>query len=101
MLDTPRYDIVSLTNRDESNEDERGLLESARSVNEIITSELDNGVETSRIVLGGFSQGGAVTLLTGLTTERKLAGLVVMSSYLPLRGKLKSVSSSTNRRYEC
>ncbi|KAF8514807.1 Phospholipase/carboxylesterase [Hysterangium stoloniferum] len=86
------YDIYSLTEWDRG-EDERGLLESARSINEIITSELDDDVEASRIVLGGFSQGGAMSLLAGLTTERKLAGLIAMSSYLPLNGKMKSMMS--------
>lgn len=71
------------------------MLASARSVNEIITSEIDASpdMNASRIVLGGFSQGGAMALFTGLSTERKLAGLVGLSSYLPLRLKLKSVSA--------
>ena len=52
------------------------------------------GVSPSRIVLGGFSQGGAMSLLTGLTTERQLAGIVALSSYLPLKDKMGSVSRS-------
>jgi dienelactone hydrolase len=92
-LTVQRYDILSLTDIN-SREDEQGMLSSARSINEIITSEIDTSPEVgaSRIVLGGFSQGGAMTLLTGLTSERKLAGLVALSSWLPLRSKLKSVS---------
>lgn len=70
------------------------MLATARSINEIITSEIDASPDmtASRIVLGGFSQGGAMSLFTGLTTERKLAGLVGLSSYLPLREKLKMAS---------
>lgn len=47
---------------------------------------------TSRIVLSGFSQGGVMTLLTGLTTENRLAGLVIISGFMPLRSQLHSVN---------
>ncbi|KAF8504225.1 Phospholipase/carboxylesterase/thioesterase [Gautieria morchelliformis] len=89
------YDIKSLTNIDTREEDQAGMLSTARSVNEIITSEIDAlpDVSASRIVLGGFSQGAAMTLFTGLTTERKLGGLVALSSYLPVRDRLKSMLS--------
>ena len=49
------------------------------------------GIPADRIVLGGFSQGGAMSLLAGLTTERKLGGIAVMSGWLPLRNKFKAV----------
>lgn len=49
---------------------------------------------SGRIVLSGFSQGSVMTLLTGLTTRHRLAGLVVMSGFMPLRSTLKSVSAS-------
>ena len=75
----------------DAEEDEQGLLESSRRLNEIISSEVDSGIDANRIVLGGFSQGGAMTLLTGLTSERKLAGAVVLSGFLPLHKKFKSV----------
>jgi predicted esterase len=67
------------------------MLESSRQLNELITAEVDAGIDASRIVLGGFSQGGAMSLLTGLTSERKLAGLAVLSGFLPLRHKFKAV----------
>lgn len=74
-----------------SAEDEKGMLQTVHQLNQLITGEVDAGIEASRIVLGGFSQGGAMTLLTGLTSERKLAGLAVLSGWLPLRYKFKSV----------
>lgn len=86
-----RYDITSLGNLSKE-QDEKGMLESARRINELITKEIDDGLESTRIVLGGFSQGAAMTLLTGLTTERKLGGLAVLSGYLPLADKMKAVS---------
>lgn len=73
-------------------EDEPGMLRTVRSLNELITAEVDAGIPAERIVLGGFSQGAAMTLVTGLTSERKLAGLIVMSGWLPLRNKFKAVS---------
>jgi len=84
-----RFDIHSFDFN--AKEDEGGILESSRRLNEIISSEVDNGIDASRIVLGGFSQGGAMTLITGLTSERKLAGAVVLSGFLPLHTKFKSV----------
>lgn len=90
------YDITSLGNLSKD-QDERGMLESARKINELITKEIDDGLESTRIVLGGFSQGGAMTLLTGLTTERKLGGLAVLSGYLPLADKMKAMMSAHAR----
>lgn len=68
------------------------MLRSSRQINELISAEIDAGVNPSRIVLGGFSQGGAMSLLTGLTSERKLGGIAALSAWLPLRRKFKSVS---------
>jgi pimeloyl-ACP methyl ester carboxylesterase len=68
------------------------MLQTVYALNALITAEVDAGIPASRIVLGGFSQGGAMALLTGLTTERKLGGVVVLSGWLPLRNKFKAVS---------
>lgn len=67
------------------------MLETVSSLNALISEEVDAGLPSSRIVLGGFSQGGAMSLLTGLTSERKLGGVVCLSGWLPLRHKVKSV----------
>lgn len=48
---------------------------------------------SSRIVLGGFSQGSVMTLLTGLTCRDRLAGLIVLSGFMPLRDQIPGVSS--------
>ncbi|KAJ3487246.1 hypothetical protein NLI96_g3661 [Meripilus lineatus] len=84
------FDIPSF---DFKEEDEPGMLKSMRSLNELITTEVDSGIPAERVVLGGFSQGGAMSLLTGLTTERKLGGVVVLSGWLPLRDKFKVMAS--------
>lgn len=67
------------------------MLKTVRGITELITAEVDSGIPASRILLGGMSQGGAMTLLTGLTIEYKLAGLLVFSGWLPLSSKFKSV----------
>ena len=67
------------------------MLRTVRSLNQIITEEVDSGIPANRIIIGGFSQGGSMSLLTGLTSERKLGGVVVMSGWLPLKNKFKLV----------
>ncbi|KAF8076711.1 Phospholipase/Carboxylesterase-domain-containing protein [Lyophyllum atratum] len=77
----------------DTDEDEMGMLESARQINQLISTEVESGTDPSRIVLGGFSQGAAMSLLTGLTGERKLAGIAVLSGWLPIRAKFKAMAS--------
>lgn len=74
-------------------EDEEGFAESANQIDDIISDEVQAGIDPSRIVLTGFSQGGAMSLLTGLTKSRKLAGIAVLSGWLPLREKFKEMAS--------
>jgi len=76
-----------------TSEDENGMLESAGLISEVIQKEVDGGIDPSHIVLGGFSQGACMSLLTGLTREWKLAGVVALSGWLPLRHKFKSMAS--------
>jgi phospholipase/carboxylesterase len=65
-------------------EDDAGLRESFAAVQALIDREVARGVPANKIVLGGFSQGCAVTLGAGLRYGRRLAGLVAMSGYLPI-----------------
>jgi phospholipase/carboxylesterase len=65
-------------------EDEAGLRRSQQQVEALIDREVERGVPRARIVLAGFSQGGAITLQTGLRQRAPLAGLVALSCYLPL-----------------
>jgi phospholipase/carboxylesterase len=76
------YDLLdaSLVRR----EDEAGLRASRLDIEALIAQERARGIPASRIVLAGFSQGCAMTLLTGLRHAERLAGLVGMSGYLPL-----------------
>ncbi|MCW0391431.1 alpha/beta hydrolase [Xanthomonas sacchari] len=81
------YDIVSM---DFSNRaDSAGVAESVAQVEALIAREDARGVPAERLLLAGFSQGGAITLAAGLRRERPLAGLIGLSTYLP---ELESVA---------
>ena len=88
------YDILAadLVRR----EDEGGLRESAAAVQRLVAREVARGVPARRVVLGGFSQGCAITLLAGLRHAERLAGLVGMSGYLPLAGQTAAEQSTAN-----
>ena len=75
------YDIahLDLANR----ADEIGVAESIEQVNALIAREAERGIPPERLILVGFSQGGAVTLAAGLRRKTPLAGLVALSTYLP------------------
>ncbi|CDO73842.1 hypothetical protein BN946_scf185015.g171 [Trametes cinnabarina] len=85
------FDIYEFGGAINAREDEEGMLKTVYALNQLITAEVDAGIPADRILLGGFSQGAAMTLLTGLTTERRLAGLTVLSGWLPLRLKIKAM----------
>jgi len=65
-------------------EDERGLRESQKLIEDLIARENARGIPSSRIVLAGFSQGGVMTLQVGLRQPKRLAGLMALSAYLPM-----------------
>lgn len=77
--------------------DEGGIRESQAAVERLIARERDRGVDSSRIVLAGFSQGGAIALQTGLRHANRLGGIVALSTYLPLEDSLDAEAASANR----
>ncbi|KIK67623.1 hypothetical protein GYMLUDRAFT_36362 [Collybiopsis luxurians FD-317 M1] len=83
------FDIKSFGFKDE--EDEKGMLTSRASLAQLIDAELDAGIPASRIILGGFSQGGAMSLLTGLTSDKQLAGIVCLSGWVPIRSTMQKM----------
>ncbi|KJZ78269.1 Acyl-protein thioesterase 1 [Hirsutella minnesotensis 3608] len=84
------FDIKSLAPTDLSpqsvahNEDVGGILASRGYLHSLIQDEISAGIPADRIVLGGFSQGGAMSILAGLTSPVKIAGIVGLSSWLLL-----------------
>jgi phospholipase/carboxylesterase len=90
------YDILGLGPQ-KQREDEAGLRQSQALVERLIAKEKARGVPASHIVLAGFSQGCAMTLMTGLRHDERLAGLVGLSGYLPLAAKAEAERHPANR----
>ncbi|KAM4657205.1 acyl-protein thioesterase 2 isoform 1-T1 [Amazona ochrocephala] len=76
------FDLMGLT--PDAPEDEAGIKKAAENIKAIIEHEMKNGIPPNRIILGGFSQGGALSLYTALTCQHQLAGIVALSCWLPL-----------------
>ncbi len=81
------YDITELSERNE--EDEAGIRASAAFIHDVIDEEMKKGFRSDQIILAGFSQGGAMALVAGLTASYPLAGIVSLSAYLPIVSQIK------------
>jgi phospholipase/carboxylesterase len=89
------YDIYGLDKN--SQEDEMGIKKMSKEINMLIQKELDSGIDSKKIVLAGFSQGGALTLYCGLNYPQPLGGLLALSCYLPLREELAAFAKHAHR----
>ena len=89
------YDVFDLEGR--RGEDEAGIRASQGQVEALIAQEKGRAIPAARIVLGGFSQGGAIALQTGLRYPERLAGIAALSCNLPLAGSLAAEASPANR----
>jgi len=89
------YDVMSLEGV--QREDDAGVRASQASVDELIARERARGVPAARLILAGFSQGGAIALQTGLRHRERLAGIMALSTYLPLAATLAVEASAANR----
>ncbi|WP_369797023.1 alpha/beta hydrolase [Methylotenera sp. L2L1] len=79
-----------------THEDEAGIKASQEYINSLIINEINRGVPSERILLAGFSQGGAIALHTALRYPQKLAGVLALSTYLPLHALLSKEASTAN-----
>jgi phospholipase/carboxylesterase len=73
------------------------FFESVGHLDALIEKEVESGMPSERILLAGFSQGGAVSLHTGLTYGKHLAGILALSTYLPTKDKLAEQISPVNK----
>jgi len=90
---TSWFDIFSLSpNQTGFREDRPGMLASSKRINALVDEEIAQvaDVTPDRIVVGGFSQGGAISALTGVTSTRRLAGIASLSGFLPLKNEIVS-----------
>jgi phospholipase/carboxylesterase len=88
------YDILGFDRL--TAEDLAGFRDTDARVADLIRKQIERGIPAGRIVLAGFSQGGAVSLYTGLRYPERLAGILALSSYLPLAGTLAAERASAN-----
>ena len=88
------YDIFQLGG---GAEDEKGIRASQVSLEELIAGEKKRGIPANKIVLAGFSQGGAIVLQTALRYPEPLAGIMALSTYLPLSAKLNEEQNAKNK----
>ncbi len=75
------FDIYGLTSADK--QDEEGIKTTDRSIKALIDQERESGIAANKIVLAGFSQGGAIALYSGLLYPERLAGILALSTFLP------------------
>ena len=87
------YDILQMGG---GPEDEKGIREAQGFVEALILEQTGKGIPASKIVLAGFSQGGAIVLQTALRHSQRLAGVMALSTYLPLGNKLGNERKTQN-----
>ncbi|MFB2637133.1 alpha/beta hydrolase [Shewanella bicestrii] len=90
------YDIKSMDLHDRA--DMQGVMASELSVQSLIDEQIAAGIPSERIILAGFSQGGVMSLFTGLRYPQKLAGIMALSCYLPTGDVLPSQLSAANAK---
>jgi len=88
------YDIISVDLDRKVDTDQ--LVNSARFVHQLINKEIDRGIAAEKIVLAGFSQGGAVVYEAGLSFDKPLAGVMALSTYLATAASVKRHPSNSN-----
>ncbi|KAL8455998.1 hypothetical protein Emag_000241 [Eimeria magna] len=95
-------DIRGVT--EDASEDKEGLLASKERIDALIDQEIKRGIDPSRIVVGGFSQGGAMAYLVGLTSPHRLGGILPLSCWCPLGNEIevsKHYAQSVPRILHC
>ncbi|KAG2060223.1 alpha/beta-hydrolase [Suillus hirtellus] len=99
-LDVLNDPLTYLSEDDDIQEYDEGIMQSVKHLDAFIQSEIDSGIPQERIVLGGFGQGGAISLIAGLGGSQwrggsdtqdgwKLAGVICINGWLPMRDKYK------------
>ena len=89
------YDIIEFGGK--SAQDEIGIRESQAYIESLIAHEVSLGIAANKIVLAGFSQGGAIALHTALRQQQALAGVLALSTYLPLQPLLAAEKTAANQ----
>ncbi|XP_078677232.1 acyl-protein thioesterase 1-like isoform X1 [Branchiostoma floridae x Branchiostoma belcheri] len=94
---TSWFDLFTLNVASREDEDEAGIKKAAALVQGMVEEEVKGGIPADRIVLGGFSQGGALALYAAFTLDKQLAGMVALSSWLPLHESFPAAMMVNNQ----
>lgn len=89
------YDLYGLTLQ--TKQDEAGMRAMQQEIELLIEAEQAQGIPADKIVLAGFSQGGAMALFTGLRYPKKLAGILALSTYVSLKEKITDEAHQANK----
>ncbi|MBM3359950.1 MAG: carboxylesterase [Betaproteobacteria bacterium] len=82
------YDLSDLSLKKDEDEDELGMERSSLIIQKLIEEQISLGIPSEKIIIGGFSQGAAMSFYIGLKYHKKLGGIAALSGYLPLKEKL-------------
>ena len=88
------YDVSE--SKIDAGQDEKGIRRSEQILRKLIEEQIKSGIPSERIFLAGFSQGGAIALHTGLRYPKRLAGIIALSTYLPLAKTLPAEKNEIN-----
>jgi phospholipase/carboxylesterase len=88
------YDVSD--SKIDADQDEKGIRNSEKILVKLIAEQIKDGIASERIFIAGFSQGGAIALHTGLRYPKRLAGIIALSTYLPLAKTLAAEKSEAN-----
>ena len=91
------FDLGAIVSSEVPPEDAKGLRASQAAIEALIAAEVARGIPHRRILLAGFSQGAAMTLMTGLRQATRLGGLIALSGYLPLSAQLAAERHPLNQ----
>lgn len=89
------FDLYGLD--DSARDDAEGISRAVNRVGRIVDELTNSGIRPDRVILAGFSQGGAVALTAGLRSSNRLAGIIALSTWLPLRKEYPSALGSNAR----
>ena len=84
------YDLYDLCL--EKDEDELGMERSNLNIQKLIEEQISLGIPSEKIIIGGFSQGAAMSFYLGLKYHKKLGGIIALSGYLPLKERLSEAA---------
>ena len=89
------FDIVALDISGPA--DEKGIRKTEQKLNQLISNEIESGIVSEKIILAGFSQGGAMALHCGLRYPKKLGGIIGLSTFLPLYERVHLEANPANK----